>query len=159
VPTLALFTWFISRQAAVLFSQNKPAISIFLSRTNQHQPSATSQTNMLPIYAWCHLRADPCNSFFTAQGKGHRLLEGYYIYSWPGPAGGWTTRSGKKACKSWVDDGRPSEVKVARGVTVRPGVRPTARLGGSDDSGRVRDGNGNDREGKVGGRMTVRPWQ
>jgi hypothetical protein len=46
----ALFVWLISHQPAVLFSQNKPATvtsqQYFSLRTNQHQPSATSQTNM-----------------------------------------------------------------------------------------------------------------
>jgi hypothetical protein len=47
----ALFVCLISHQPAVLFSQNKPAIAssqqYFSLRTNQHQPSATSQTNRL----------------------------------------------------------------------------------------------------------------
>jgi hypothetical protein len=52
-PTEALFPWLISHQAAVLFSQNKSATSnqptVLSLRTNQHQPSATSQTNRLEI--------------------------------------------------------------------------------------------------------------
>jgi hypothetical protein len=47
--TIALFVWLIRHQPAVLFSQNKPATSYFSLRTNQHQPSATSQTNRLYI--------------------------------------------------------------------------------------------------------------
>jgi hypothetical protein len=47
----ALFAWLIRHQPAVLFSQSKPATATsqqyFSLRTNQHQPSATSQTNML----------------------------------------------------------------------------------------------------------------
>jgi hypothetical protein len=47
----ALFTWLISHQPAVLFSHNNqpPATSQQYSslRTNQHQPSATSQPNRL----------------------------------------------------------------------------------------------------------------
>jgi hypothetical protein len=45
----ALFAWLISHQPAVLFSHNKPATSNQYSslRTNQHQPSATSQPNRL----------------------------------------------------------------------------------------------------------------
>jgi hypothetical protein len=38
-------TW--AHISAVLFSQNKPGNSTFLSRPNQHQPSATSRTNRL----------------------------------------------------------------------------------------------------------------
>jgi hypothetical protein len=45
VETIALFVWLISHQPAVLFSQNKSAISNL--RRNQRQPSATSQTNRL----------------------------------------------------------------------------------------------------------------
>jgi hypothetical protein len=46
-----LFVWLISHQLTVLFSQNKPAINqqYFSLRTNQHQPSATSQTNRPPL--------------------------------------------------------------------------------------------------------------
>jgi hypothetical protein len=45
----ALFVWLISHQSAVLFSQNKPTTSqqYFSLTTNQHQSSATSQTNKL----------------------------------------------------------------------------------------------------------------
>jgi hypothetical protein len=51
LKTTALFVWLISHQPAVLFSQNKPATSqqYFSLRTNQHQPSATSQTNRLEM--------------------------------------------------------------------------------------------------------------
>jgi hypothetical protein len=42
-----LFSWFISHQLTVLFSQNKPATSNHPAV--QHQPPATSQTNMLLI--------------------------------------------------------------------------------------------------------------
>jgi hypothetical protein len=44
---VSLFAWLISHRPAVLFSQNKPATSqqYFSLRTNQHQLSATSQTN------------------------------------------------------------------------------------------------------------------
>jgi hypothetical protein len=53
VPTLALFTWFISRQAAVLFSQNKPAIrnqpSVFFS------PEQTSISHQPPAKQTCYL--------------------------------------------------------------------------------------------------------
>jgi hypothetical protein len=47
--TNALFVWLISHQLAVLFSQNEPATSqqYFYLRKNQHQPSATGQTNKL----------------------------------------------------------------------------------------------------------------
>jgi hypothetical protein len=49
----ALFVWLISHQPAVLFSQiNQPpetSQQYFSLRTNQHQPSATSQTNRLVI--------------------------------------------------------------------------------------------------------------
>jgi hypothetical protein len=49
--TNALFAWLINHQLAVLLSQNKqpPATSqqYFSLRTNQLQPSATSQTNRL----------------------------------------------------------------------------------------------------------------
>jgi hypothetical protein len=48
-PIIALFAWLISHEPAVLFSQNKPATSnqpaVLFSQKNQHQPSATSQTN------------------------------------------------------------------------------------------------------------------
>jgi hypothetical protein len=47
----SVFLWLISHQSAVLFSQNKSAASnqptVLSLRTNQHQPSATSQTNRL----------------------------------------------------------------------------------------------------------------
>jgi hypothetical protein len=46
----ALFAWLISHQPTVLFSQNKPARTsqrCSSLRTNQHQPSATSQRNRL----------------------------------------------------------------------------------------------------------------
>jgi hypothetical protein len=65
-PPTAMFAWLISHQPAVLFSQNKPTTSnqpairfsqnkpaptisqqyVYL-KTNQHQPSATSQRNRL----------------------------------------------------------------------------------------------------------------
>jgi hypothetical protein len=52
---LRLFVWLLSRQPAVLFYQNKPPPAIsqhyFSLTTNQHQPSATSQTNRL--LDWC----------------------------------------------------------------------------------------------------------
>jgi hypothetical protein len=51
--TVSLFGWLISHQPAVLFSQNKPTTSQQYSslKTNQHQPSATSQPNKLCIRA------------------------------------------------------------------------------------------------------------
>jgi hypothetical protein len=47
----SLFVWLISHQPPVLFSQNKSATSqqYFSLTTNQHQPSATGQTNMLEM--------------------------------------------------------------------------------------------------------------
>jgi hypothetical protein len=64
--SFSLFAWLISHQSAVLFSHNKPATSnqsavlfshnkpapatsqqYFSLGTNQHQPSATKQTNSL----------------------------------------------------------------------------------------------------------------
>jgi hypothetical protein len=43
------FAWLVSHQPAMLFSEDKPATSQQYSslRTNQHQPSATSQPNRL----------------------------------------------------------------------------------------------------------------
>jgi hypothetical protein len=52
-----LFAWLISHQSAVLFSQNAISQQYFSLRTNQHQPSATNQTNRLrdpPLRSvWC----------------------------------------------------------------------------------------------------------
>jgi hypothetical protein len=48
---ISLFAWLISHQSAVLFSHNKSATNnqpaVLFSQTNQHQPSATGQTNRL----------------------------------------------------------------------------------------------------------------
>jgi hypothetical protein len=49
---IAIFLWFISHQLAVLFlsEQIQPSATghpYFSLKTNQHQPSATSQTNGL----------------------------------------------------------------------------------------------------------------
>jgi hypothetical protein len=52
----SLFVWLISHQPTILFSQSKPATSqqYFSLRINQHQPSATSQTNRLkPLASPC----------------------------------------------------------------------------------------------------------
>jgi hypothetical protein len=53
----ALFPWLINHQRAVLFSQNKPASSTFLSEqiSTSHQPSATSKTNRLQTEITAHV--------------------------------------------------------------------------------------------------------
>jgi hypothetical protein len=52
----ALFVWLFSHQPALLFSQNKPAISqqYFPLTTNQHQPSAT-----------CHRPNEQAGNFYS----------------------------------------------------------------------------------------------
>jgi hypothetical protein len=80
-PVYTLFAWLISHQPTIFFSQNKPAAAIsqqyFSLRTNQHQPSATSQTNR-PSFSNIHQL--PVTSIFypLIQSIKYRLMTKTY---------------------------------------------------------------------------------
>jgi hypothetical protein len=61
--TCSLFDRLISHQPAVLFSQNKPYFSL---RTNQHQSSATSQTNRLVVVVSLGASQVTCTLIYNA---------------------------------------------------------------------------------------------
>jgi hypothetical protein len=79
-PCIPCYEFF---QPAVLFSQNKPATSqqYFSLTANQHQPSATRQTNKLFTWLYCIYQYVPAKkdmvsslSFFVLKGENYTLF-------------------------------------------------------------------------------------